>query len=272
MNEDSVMESFKKYSNGIFSFYKGIMLPSQVLKVVLQKKEIIRSSESDRFCACKSSMFSANHIVFLPWYKANNSRGLLSRFLQGGKWRCDAEWADREREVTTKLIVSIIYFYWARGLWDLSIHTPSENPIWWSLSILLRWKHRAPSHLPPRLTCTWKAEKRLEQERRFWFSPRLLLAVPPSATRENMSKTDRVLHLQDVLKVFFFPFKESHYQNDNELTSPSFEESRHIPFISLVITAKDIFNQSSSHWTSSQNHPIMAVISSSRTSAFDNCS
>lgn len=54
MHVDSVLESFKKkYSNGIFSFYKEIMLPSQILKVLLQEKEIIRSSESDRFYSCK---------------------------------------------------------------------------------------------------------------------------------------------------------------------------------------------------------------------------
>lgn len=181
--------------------------------------------------------------MFLPWYKATDSRGLLSRFLQGGKWRCDAEWADREREVTTILIVNIIYFYWALGLWDLSIHTPSENPIRWSLSILLQWKHRAPSNLPLRLTCTQKTQERLEQERRLWFLSWFLLPVPPSASGENISKTVTILHLQDALK-FFFLFKESHYYNDNELTSPSFEKCdphHHILFIFLIITTKDIF-------------------------------
>lgn len=145
--------------------------------------------------------------MFLPWYKANDSRGLLSRFLQGGKWRCDAEWADREREVTTILIVNSIYFYWALGLWDLSIHTPSENPIRWLLSILLQWKHRAPSNLRLRLTCTQKTQDRLEQERRLWFLSWFLLSVPPSASRENISKTVRILHLQDALKFFFYSKK-----------------------------------------------------------------
>lgn len=95
-------------------------------------------------------LLSVNHIVFLLWYKANNNKGLLSSFLRGGKWRRDAEWADREREVTTILIVNIIYFYWALGLWDLSNHALSENPIRWSLSILLQWKHEAPSNLTPK--------------------------------------------------------------------------------------------------------------------------
>lgn len=149
-------------------------------------------------------LLSVNHIVFLPWYKANDSRGLLSRFLQGGRWRCDAEWADREREVTTILIVNIIYFYWALGLWDLSIHTPSENPIRWSLSILLQWQHRAPSNLPQRLTCTQKMEERLEQERRLWF---LSWFLPQPA--ERTFKTIRILHLRDALKVCFFIQRKS---------------------------------------------------------------
>lgn len=101
-------------------------------------------------------LLSVNHIVFPLCYKANNNKGLLSSSLWGGKWRRDAEWADREREVTAILIVNIIYFYWALGLWDLSIHALSENPIRWSLSVLLQWKHRAPSNLRLRLTCTHK--------------------------------------------------------------------------------------------------------------------
>lgn len=98
-------------------------------------------------------LLSVNHIVLLPRHKANDGRGLLSRFLQGGQWRRDAEWADREREATAILIVNIIYFYWAPGLWDLRIHTSSENPIRPPLSFLLQWRHSAPSNLRLRLTC-----------------------------------------------------------------------------------------------------------------------
>lgn len=191
-------------------------------------------------------LLSVNHIVFPLCYKANNNKGLLSSSLWGGKWRRDAEWADREREVTAILIVNIIYFYWALGLWDLSIHALSENPIRWSLSVLLQWKHRAPSNLRLRLTCTHtkKTEERLEQEEMFWFLSCFLLPVLTSARREKIAKTLRTLHLQDVLKVLFYSKNKSVIIRVMSWPLPLLKHGDlhyHIVFIFLIITIKKHF-------------------------------
>lgn len=191
----------------MFSIYKEIMLHIQIFKVVWTGEGYYKKQWVTRFIV---NFLFVNHIVFLLWHEANISKGLLFRFLPGGKWQRDTEWVDREREVTATMMVNIFFFFLlGAGIMGFEyLSALFENPIRWSLSILLQWKHQAPPKSTPQAhlhTKEWRPWALSRNDCLDFYQDFCSLFLPPLGERTSqVSNTLRVLYLQGGLKVFFF--------------------------------------------------------------------